>query len=650
MAALTSRRVTAGGRSAFTPDGVRVHRRLDRTPELADKFRRLTPENKAKLYSLRSAVEETKLKMSRLEDDLEEKQALIEREQELRHAAEYQLRESLVDMYGDPSVTEELRQRLPHSSPHDRIRGQSLSPTGHRSPLGKMTSSGQRFDSLYGRENFLSERHQGDVRRSLDFGDSSSQRAKRESRRARRSRSLPSESSDQDMDADHHCSRRRDPRGSSHSPQGMVMLYPMAVPSVVTSLSHPQNSNVSGTPVTYIPGVVPQTVPQVTQASTAPPTGQQSFVGSHPTHSPLQSSATTCPGYVGGPNILVTPNPSVQPAPTSTLGSPTTHQVAYLLEELKLERARNNKLQEKLDRCQEELEVARRALKTKEIEKEATTSGQVSALIQDIRDAQLTRDSAVLSRLKVANQERTNMYLRLRQYGALPDQREEPSFSPEEEDEFSADEYLDLDIDSLLRKLQLQTLPKQIEAYGEAMATKISANQRRREEIVAEEMQVVLEERDLALAKCQKLEKQLNQLERKENPFCLSPSPERSLKTELAKAYNELSMSQCKVDDLEEELQTLRIYHSLRKDVLTTTEMNNTVDLYKVQLQEKDCHVDSVQKENNLLMSQLRTVNEDLMKTSAAYKESQESRERLVRLARVLKRRLNESGSEVDPV
>lgn len=73
MAALTSRRVTAGGRSSFTPDGVRVHRRLDRTPELADKFRKLTPENKAKLYSLRSAVEETKLKMSRLEDDLEEK-------------------------------------------------------------------------------------------------------------------------------------------------------------------------------------------------------------------------------------------------------------------------------------------------------------------------------------------------------------------------------------------------------------------------------------------------------------------------------------------------------------------------------------------------------------------------------------------------
>lgn len=49
----------------------------------------------------------------------------------------------------------------------------------------------------------------------------------------------------------------------------------------------------------------------------------------------------------------------------------------------------------------------------------------LSALIEDIRDAQLTRDSAVLGRLKVANQERTNMYLRLRQYGALPDQGEE---------------------------------------------------------------------------------------------------------------------------------------------------------------------------------------------------------------------------------
>lgn len=179
----------------------------------------------------------------------------------------------------------------------------------------------------------------------VDFGESSHYRVRREPRRARRSRSLPSESSDQDLDTDHHGPRRRDPQGSGQSPQSMLMLYPMAVPSVVTSLSPPQTGNVvSGSPVTYIPGVVPHTIPQVTQTSTAPLTGPASSVVGHPTPSPLQSSTTMLPGYVGGPHIHGISNPSVQTSPTSTLGSPTTQQVAYLLEELKLERARNNKV------------------------------------------------------------------------------------------------------------------------------------------------------------------------------------------------------------------------------------------------------------------------------------------------------------------
>ena len=42
----------------------------------------------------------------------------MSREQALRRAAEQRL-EQLVDMYGDPSVLNELRERLPRAGKHD---------------------------------------------------------------------------------------------------------------------------------------------------------------------------------------------------------------------------------------------------------------------------------------------------------------------------------------------------------------------------------------------------------------------------------------------------------------------------------------------------------------------------------------------------
>ncbi|ELU08624.1 hypothetical protein CAPTEDRAFT_191143 [Capitella teleta] len=91
-------------------------RRSDRNPNDPN-YRRLASKDRVLVSHLRQAVEGARERITHLRDDAETSEESRLKEITLRQLAEARL-EQLVDMYGDPSVTEELKNRLPHGSSH----------------------------------------------------------------------------------------------------------------------------------------------------------------------------------------------------------------------------------------------------------------------------------------------------------------------------------------------------------------------------------------------------------------------------------------------------------------------------------------------------------------------------------------------------
>ncbi|XP_059148288.1 uncharacterized protein LOC131935720 isoform X2 [Physella acuta] len=94
-----------------------VRRRLDRTPDKLS--RKLKDKEKSTITTLRTALEEAKLRSEKLKDENELKDSFIEEEKQLRIKAESRLEALLVDLYKNPQVNWELRQRLPRANKMD---------------------------------------------------------------------------------------------------------------------------------------------------------------------------------------------------------------------------------------------------------------------------------------------------------------------------------------------------------------------------------------------------------------------------------------------------------------------------------------------------------------------------------------------------
>ncbi|CAL1527592.1 unnamed protein product [Lymnaea stagnalis] len=115
-------------------------RRLDRTPE--KHFEKLPEKEKVAFSNLRKALEEAKFRIVRLRDENDEKDCIIDEERLLRKLAEDKLQNILVDLYNNPEVNSELRQRLPRANKSD--------------PLHKATAAHQRNGDPFVENNFVS--------------------------------------------------------------------------------------------------------------------------------------------------------------------------------------------------------------------------------------------------------------------------------------------------------------------------------------------------------------------------------------------------------------------------------------------------------------------------------------------------------------
>ncbi|GFO26067.1 hypothetical protein PoB_005257200 [Plakobranchus ocellatus] len=98
-------------------ESVRYLRPLDRSQD--KNFEKLAQRNQVSVTALRTAMEKAKSRMALLRDSNGLKDEMIEEEKILRKAAEDRLDKFLVDLYANPDVNSELRQRLPYANKKD---------------------------------------------------------------------------------------------------------------------------------------------------------------------------------------------------------------------------------------------------------------------------------------------------------------------------------------------------------------------------------------------------------------------------------------------------------------------------------------------------------------------------------------------------
>ncbi|XP_041350963.1 uncharacterized protein LOC121369947 [Gigantopelta aegis] len=129
-------------RGSVSPNSVRYHRRLDRFPEKHTDKLNLT--DRQTLFEIRSVVEKKLMQMNELKDKLEDSEKCLEEERERRRRAEEHLQ--LVDLYHNPAINAELRERLPRASKVDPLCG--VSNSGIQDSTGRLNIDGDHHLAL----------------------------------------------------------------------------------------------------------------------------------------------------------------------------------------------------------------------------------------------------------------------------------------------------------------------------------------------------------------------------------------------------------------------------------------------------------------------------------------------------------------------
>ncbi|KAL3873805.1 hypothetical protein ACJMK2_036890 [Sinanodonta woodiana] len=262
-----------------------------------------------------------------------------------------------------------------------------------------------------------------------------------------------------------------------------------------------------------------------------------------------------------------------------------SRQIGILLSEIDTQKVENKKLSEKLAGSERELETLRLMMKTKELEVQSQGSVPAKAAGMGFLDMNL--------------------------------------------DESMEDEELDREgIEQMLMHIDS---PAASDADCINLVQHIEAIKQHRQEVTNEEMHVIMEQRDAALAKAK-----------------------------LATLQQERDMAIAKCRQLEDKIQALCIYYSLHKSLPTENsqreQARNTGQAYESQLKpSSSLEVEMAQKENNRLVAALRTaviekkqLEENLKTVQTALNDNKEEKEKLQHLVSVLRRKLNELNNHAE--
>ncbi|XP_049755473.1 mirror-image polydactyly gene 1 protein isoform X2 [Elephas maximus indicus] len=280
--------------------------------------------------------------------------------------------------------------------------------------------------------------------------------------------------------------------------------------------------------------------------------------------------------------------------------------IASLLKELDILRASNKKLQEKLTKEDKEQRKLKLKLELQERATEAEIAAKTAALVEEVYCAQRERDEAMMSRLRLANEERDEAIARAKHMEMSLKVLE--NINPEEND---------MTLQELLNRINNADTGIAIQKNGAIIVDRIYKTKECKKRITAEEMNAVIEERDAALSQCKRLEQELHHLKEQNQTsannmrhLTAENNQERALKAKLLSMQQarEAAVQQYKI--LEEEIQTLRIYYSLHKSLSQEESLkdqfNHTLSTYEEALKNRENIVSITQQQNEELTTQLQ--------------------------------------------
>ncbi|KAM4541230.1 mirror-image polydactyly gene 1 protein isoform 1-T1 [Fundulus diaphanus] len=171
--------------------------------------------------------------------------------------------------------------------------------------------------------------------------------------------------------------------------------------------------------------------------------------------------------------------------------------ISFLLKELDALRELNSKLQQQMVQKEKELLQKEVDEELKEQHREAQHWERPTAVLEELLAAQKDRDQALMSRLLLANEERDEALLRARR---LQQEAESDDISLQD---------ADMDIKDLLQHVCEADSVQEVRQYGTALVQHLRLAQQRRNDITAQEMKAVMEERDKSVDKCKWLKEDL---------------------------------------------------------------------------------------------------------------------------------------------
>ncbi|XP_076604482.1 mirror-image polydactyly gene 1 protein isoform X2 [Chaetodon auriga] len=163
--------------------------------------------------------------------------------------------------------------------------------------------------------------------------------------------------------------------------------------------------------------------------------------------------------------------------------------ISFLLRELDALRDINKKLLDQLVQKEKALRSREVEEELREEQKEARGWERPAAVLEEVLAAQKDRDQALMSRLLLANEERDEAVLRARQ---LQQASELDSIHLEDSD---------MDVDELLQCVCDADSVQDVERFGSVLVQHLRLARQRRNDITAQEMKAVMEERDSSVAK-----------------------------------------------------------------------------------------------------------------------------------------------------
>uniref|UniRef100_A0A3B3T3P6 Mirror-image polydactyly 1 n=2 Tax=Paramormyrops kingsleyae TaxID=1676925 RepID=A0A3B3T3P6_9TELE len=228
--------------------------------------------------------------------------------------------------------------------------------------------------------------------------------------------------------------------------------------------------------------------------------------------------------------------------------------IAFLLKELDTLRDLNKQLRDELAVKERALESRMADAELRESQLEARACEKAGALVEEIYKAQRERDQALMARLRLANEERDEALLRAKRLQQAATGLE--NINPEESD---------TDLEELLNRINSADSALGIERTGAVIVDRLRKMRDRKRRITAEEMNAVIEERDAALARCQRLERDLHQVREQSRASANSArhltaenNQERAWKEALDVVRMERDRAVEQSRRLEQEMQTLR--------------------------------------------------------------------------------------------